>query len=109
MSNQRTNTKWAVALLALVAAMGMLAEGEAEDAERDVLVYCEGVAVFEAEKARGVPLENRTGHYDWDDSIDVAEQCPGMRPAAPASEPYYSAPAQLAMPETVPLHQLVQF
>ncbi|QPI65850.1 hypothetical protein [Vreelandella venusta] len=84
MSNQRTNTKWAVALLALVAAMGMLAEGEAEDAERDVLVYCEGVAVFEAEKARGVPLENRTGHYDWDDSIDVAEQCPGMRPAAPA-------------------------
>lgn len=108
MSNQRTNTKWAVALLALVAAMGMLAEGEAEDAERDVLVYCEGVAVFEAEKARGVPLENRTGHYDWDDSIDVAEQCPGMRPAAPAAESrehiVYSYPDYAQ-----PLHQLVQF
>ena len=108
MSNQRTNTKWAVALLALVAAMGMLAEGEAEDAERDVLVYCEGVAVFEAEKARGVPLENRTGHYDWDDSIDVAEQCPGMRPAAPAVKSreriVYSSP-DYAQPPV----QLVQF
>ncbi|GEK50931.1 hypothetical protein [Vreelandella venusta] len=108
MSNQRTNTKWAVALLALVAAMGMLAEGEAEDAERDVLVYCEGVAVFEAEKARGVPLENRTGHYDWDDSIDVAEQCPGMRPAAPALKSreriVYSYP-DYAQPPV----QLVQF
>ena len=82
MSQQRTNTKWAIALLASVTAMGMLAE--AEDQQRDVLAYCEGVAVLEAEKARGVPLDQRVGHYDWDDSINVAEQCPGMRPAGPA-------------------------
>ena len=84
MSINRTNTVWAVGLLAVVAALGMTAEGEAEDQERDVLAYCEGVAVFEAEKARGVPLDQRVGHYDWDDSINVAEHCPGMRPAAPA-------------------------
>lgn len=84
MSVQRTNTKWALCLVAVVASMVLLAEGEAEDAQRDVLAYCEGVAVFEAEKARGVPLEQRVGHYDWDESINVAEQCPGMRPAGPA-------------------------
>ena len=108
MSQQRTNTKWAIALLATVTAMGMLAEGEAEDQERDVLAYCEGVAVFEAEKARGVPLDQRVGHRDWDDSIDVPEQCPGMRPAGPALPSDYS-PARLAMPETVPFNQFVQF
>lgn len=108
MSTQRTNTKWAVALLAVVAAMGMLAEGEAEDQERDVLAYCEGVAVFEAEKARGVPLEQRVGHRDWDDSINVPEQCPGMRPAGPAL-PDDVSPARLAMPDTVPFNQFVQF
>lgn len=84
MSTQRTNTKWALCLAGVIAAMGMLAEGEAEDAQRDVLAYCEGVAVFAAEQARGVPLERRVGHRDWDDTINVAEQCPGMRPAAPA-------------------------
>lgn len=84
MSKQRTNTVWAVSLLAVIAAMGMMAEGEAEDAQRGVLVYCEGVAVFEAEKARGVPLDKRVGHRHWDDSINVAEQCPGMHPAGPA-------------------------
>ncbi|MDN3561679.1 hypothetical protein [Vreelandella neptunia] len=108
MSTQRTNTKLAIALLAVVAAMGMLAEGEAEDQERDVLAYCEGVAVFEAEKARGVPLEQRVGHRDWDDSINVPEQCPGMRPAGPAL-PTDVSPARLAMPETVPFNQFVQF
>lgn len=84
MSINRTNTVWAVSILSVVAVLGMIAEGEAEDAQRDVLVYCEGVAVFEAEKARGVPLDKRVGHRDWDDSINVAEQCPGMHPAAPA-------------------------
>lgn len=85
MSIQRTNTKWALCLAAVIATMAMLAEGEAEDAQRDVLAYCEGVAVFAAEQARGVPLERRVGHRDWDDRINVAEQCPGMRPAAPAA------------------------
>ncbi|WP_237673494.1 hypothetical protein [Vreelandella profundi] len=84
MSQQHTNAKWAIGLVAIVATMGLLAEGEAEDQQRDVLVYCEGVVVFEVEKLRGVPLDQRVGHRDWDDSIDVAEQCPGMRPAAPA-------------------------
>lgn len=84
MSISRTNTVWAVGLLAVVAALGMVAEGDAEDQQRDLLVYCEGVAVFEAEKARGVPLDQRVGHRDWDNSINVAEQCPGMRPAGPA-------------------------
>ena len=95
MSQQRTNTVWAVALLAVIATMSLLAEGEADDKQRGVLAYCEGVAVFAAEEARGVPLANRVGHCDWDDSINVAEQCPGMRPAAPA------------LPQ--PAYQIVQF
>tara|TARA_R100000027_G_C2209358_1_gene82524 strand:- start:319 stop:567 length:249 start_codon:yes stop_codon:yes gene_type:complete len=81
MSIQRINTVWAVSILSAVAVFGMIAEGDAEDAQRDVLVYCEGVAVFEAEKARGVPLDQRVGHRDWDDSINVPETCPGMREA----------------------------
>ncbi|MGQ7253939.1 hypothetical protein [Vreelandella titanicae] len=108
MSISRNNTVWVVGLLAVVAALGMTAEGEAEDQERDVLAYCEGVAVFEAEKARGVPLEQRVGHRDWDDSINVPEQCPGMRPVGPAL-PTDVSPARLAMPETVPFNQFVQF
>ncbi|WP_447556395.1 hypothetical protein [Vreelandella sp. EE22] len=87
MSTQRTNTRWALALGAIITGLAVLghgAPGEADEPRRQLLVYCEGVAVFEAEKARGVPLENRVGHYDWDDRIDVAEQCPGMRPARPA-------------------------
>ncbi|WP_249976105.1 hypothetical protein [Vreelandella olivaria] len=102
MSKQRTNTVWAVGLLAVIAALGMLAEGEAEDAQRSLLMYCEGVAIWEAEKARGVPRDQRAGHLDWDNRIDVAQQCPGMRPALPALNDY-------AMPSIVPVNQIVQF
>ena len=104
MSTQRTNTKWALALVAVIAAMGMLAEGEAEDQRRDVLAYCEGVAVFEAEKARGVPLDRRVGHYDWDDNINVAEQCPTAPAAISREHIVYTYPAF-----SQPLLQIVQF
>lgn len=79
------NFQWAVGTLVIIAitcTISALAEHDAEaEQEQSVMAYCEGVAVFEAEKARGVPLSKRVGHRDWDDRIDVAEQCPGMREA----------------------------
>lgn len=74
----------ALALAFILGVMILAAQGDAKEYQQSVLAYCEGVAVFEADKARGVPLDRRLGHRDWDERIDVSEQCPGMRPAAPA-------------------------
>lgn len=85
MKQQTKNGLWAGALVGIIGVMGALAGHDADAGHKQrVMSYCEGVAVFEAEKARGVPLSKRVGHRDWDDRIDVVEQCPGMRPAAPA-------------------------
>lgn len=82
MSIQRTNTKWALALVAVIAAMGMLAEGEAEEQADWLTRYCTDAAIWQAEEARGVPLNQRTGQPDYKGIAE--ESCPGMRPA-PAS------------------------
>ena len=108
MKQQTKNALWAAALVGIIATMGALAGNDTHaEQEQSVSSYCEGVAVFAAEEARGVPLKNRTGHRDWDDGINVAEQCPGMRPAGPALNEY--APARYAMPETATDNQFVQF
>lgn len=107
MSPQAIKTLCAAFLVIAVLVMGYLSKGEAQE-EADWLVsYCTDAAIWAAEEARGVPLSERTGQPDYKDIAE--EQCPGMKPAAPAIQPHYSAPAQLAMPETVPVHQLVQF
>ncbi|MCO7246409.1 hypothetical protein [Halomonas sp. Mc5H-6] len=108
MKQQTKNGLWAAALVAIIGTMVALAGNDTHaEQEQTVMQYCEGVAVFAAEEARGVPLKNRTGHRDWDDDINVEEQCPGMKPAAPALDEY--APAQYAMPEGSTDNQLVQF
>lgn len=41
--------------------------------------YCASVAQWTAEAQRGVPLNRRTGHPDFDEI--AAEHCPGLWPA----------------------------
>lgn len=94
-------------LISAVLVMSYLSKGEAQDEAEWLTRYCTDAAIWAAEEARAVPLEERTGQPDYKGIAE--EQCPGMKPAAPAIAPHYSTPAQLAMPETVPVHQLVQF
>jgi hypothetical protein len=77
----RKKTLSVLAIAALFSALALAGHDSKAEAERELLSYCERVAQFEAEKARGVPLEFRNGHRDWRDDINVAEDCPGMRPA----------------------------
>ncbi|SES11785.1 hypothetical protein SAMN04487958_107162 [Vreelandella subterranea] len=113
MKQQTKNGLWAVALGTIIGTMAALAGNDTNaEQEQSITQYCEGVAVYAAEEARGVPLENRTGHRDWDESINVEEQCPGMRPAGPAlnsQEFLTSWSSRYAMPDTAPANQLVQF
>ena len=44
--------------------------------------YCADAALWAAEEARGVPLNRRAGHPDYDER--AAEDCPGLRPAGQA-------------------------
>ncbi|MGO3058831.1 MAG: hypothetical protein ACTID3_18090 [Halomonas sp.] len=107
MSIQTSKTLWACALLGAVLTMGHLSKGEAQDQQEWLTSYCTDAAVWAAEEARGVPLNRRTGQPDYRNI--AAEQCPGMRPARPAIDDDYRAPARLAMPDTAPIQQLVQF
>ncbi|RTR01975.1 hypothetical protein [Halomonas nitroreducens] len=66
------------ALLALGAVQGTDAEIAAEGHRQ----YCKGVATWQWEAHQGVQPEHRTGHPDWKGI--AADECPGLRPAAPA-------------------------
>ena len=107
MSNQAIKVVWAAFMMLAVTALGQLSQIEAEEQSDWLISYCTDAAIWAAEEARGIPLSERTGQPDYKGIAE--EQCPGMKPAAPAIQPHYSAPAQLAMPETVPVLQLVQF
>ncbi|RUR43337.1 hypothetical protein [Vreelandella populi] len=107
MSTQLTKTLWAGALFSVVVAMGQLSKGEVKEQQEWLVGYCTDAAVWAAEEARGVLLNQRTGQPDYRNI--AAEQCPGMRPAGPAIDDDYQAPARLAMPDTAPAQQLVQF
>lgn len=87
--------------------MGMLSKAESEEENEWLAKYCKDAAIWAAEEARGVPLNQRTGQPDYRGIAE--ESCPGMRPAVPSLDNHYRSPAQLAMPDTVPLQQLVQF
>lgn len=107
MSIQQSKTLWAGVLFGAVIVMGQLSKTDAQDHQEWLTAYCTEAAVWAAEEARGVPLNKRTGQPDYRGIAD--EQCPGMRPAAPAIDDDYRVPAQLAMPDTAPIQQLVQF
>ncbi|MBZ5489172.1 hypothetical protein HW452_16755 [Halomonas aquamarina] len=107
MSTQLSKGLWAGALFTAVLAMGQLSKGEAQDQQEWLTSYCTDAAIWAAEEARGVPLNRRTGQPDYRGI--AAEQCPGMRPAAPAIDDEHRVPARLAMPDTAPINQYVQF
>lgn len=72
----------AAAMVALGHALGWIAKTDRQVEQASLEAYCTGVATWSAELSRGVPLERRTGHPDYDER--AAEDCPGMRPAGPA-------------------------
>ncbi|MFI8748880.1 hypothetical protein ACIGG6_02575 [Vreelandella lionensis] len=105
MSKQATKFLWAAFLFVALLVMGHLSKGEAQEQAAWLEDYCTSAAIWAAEEARGVPLNQRTGQPDYKGIAE--ESCPGMRPALPALDEY--APAQYAMPSTAPVNQLVQF
>ncbi|WGI23662.1 hypothetical protein QEN58_09860 [Halomonas alkaliantarctica] len=107
MSNQAAKALWVAIMLISIAVLGQLYQREAEEQSDWLVSYCTDAAIWAAEEARGVPLEKRTGQPDYKGIAE--EHCPGMRPSAPALETDTTSPAQLAMPETLPFQQLVQF
>ncbi|RUR51497.1 hypothetical protein [Vreelandella populi] len=107
MSTQLTKSLWAGALLVSVVTMSQLSKSDAQEKQERLTSYCTDAAVWAAEEARGVPLNQRTGQPDYRGI--AAEQCPGMRPAGPAIDDDYRAPARLAMPDTAPVQEYVQF
>lgn len=69
----------AAAFALLAAAFLLSANLGATDKERLHRTYCNEVAVWTAEEARGIDPLRRTGHPDYRGI--AAEHCPGMRPA----------------------------
>ena len=86
MSKQATKLLWAAGLFIALLAMGQLSKGEAQEEAAWLNAYCTDAAIWAAEEARGVPLALRTGQPDFKGIAE--EQCPGMRPAAPAQTAY---------------------
>lgn len=79
--NQKKIALFAVGVLGFVglAVAGHYDEGNRADVKAVHERYCEGVAVWQAEAARGIPKVERTGHDDWRGIAE--EKCPGLRPA----------------------------
>tara|TARA_R100001039_G_scaffold28064_2_gene19435 strand:+ start:2219 stop:2536 length:318 start_codon:yes stop_codon:yes gene_type:complete len=82
MSKQATKLLWAAFLFVALLVMGQLSKSEAQEEDEWLTAYCTDAAIWAAEEARGVPLSERTGQPDYKGIAE--EQCPGMRPAAPA-------------------------
>lgn len=74
-----SRTNWVIALGAALTVMALLGRADYATEQRILDTYCEDVAVWAAEAARGIRPEHRTGHPDYHGI--AAEQCPGMRPA----------------------------
>lgn len=123
MSKQATKLLWAAFLFVALVVMGQLSKGEAQEEAAWLKAYCTDAAIWAAEEARGVPLSERTGQPDYKGIAE--EQCPGLRPAAPAvsrqglldSSTDYAQPAANSQelltsstgPNQPPVNQLVQF
>lgn len=86
MSKQATKLLWAALLFIALLVMGQLSKSEAQDQDAWLTTYCTDAAIWQAEEARGVPLNQRTGMPDYKGI--AAESCPGMKPAAPAQTAY---------------------
>lgn len=69
----------------IVHALGWMAATDRQVERASLEAYCTSVAVWTAEADRGVPLNRRTGHPDYDQR--AAEDCAGMRPAGAAPTP----------------------
>lgn len=69
----------ALALAAIVAAMLFAAQGDAAEAERLQMRYCENVVTWRVQASRGVDPLRRHGHPDYQQI--AADACPGLRPA----------------------------
>ena len=82
MSKQATKLLWAAFLFVALLVMGQLSKSEAQEEAEWLTSYCTDAAIWAAEEARGVPLNQRTGQPDYKGIAE--ESCPGMRPAAPA-------------------------
>ena len=59
--------------------MALLGNADAKEAERIEMRYCESVAKWKAQAARGVDPLHRSGHPDFKNV--AADACPGLRPA----------------------------
>lgn len=79
MSTQATKFLWAAALLIALLVMGQLSKGEAQEQDDWLTAYCTDAAVWAAEEARGVPINQRIGQPDYKGIAE--ESCPGMRGA----------------------------
>lgn len=82
MSTQATKALCAGALIIALIVMGQLSKGEAQEQTDWLTAYCTDAAVWAAEEARGVPINQRTGQPDYKGIAE--DSCPGMRPAGPA-------------------------
>lgn len=82
MSTQATKFLWAAALFIALLVMGQLDKGEAQEQADWLTAYCTDAAVWAAEEARGVPINQRIGQPDYKGIAE--DNCPGMRPAGPA-------------------------
>lgn len=105
MSKQATKLLWAAFLFVALLAMGQLSKGEAQEEAKWLTAYCTDAAIWAAEEARGVPLNQRTGQPDYKGIAE--ESCPGMRPAAPAvsHQGFLDSSTDYAQPPV----QIVQF
>ena len=87
-----------LAVAALLAGLGHLngwmAATDRQVERASLQAYCDSVALWKAEAARGIRPERRTGHPDWRGS--AAKNCPGMRPAGNRQGILDSSQRQLA-------------
>lgn len=75
------NRNTIIAFAAIFSFVGLAVAGAMDAPEPTELHknYCQGVAVWEAEAARGIDPYQRSGHPDWREI--AADVCPGLRPA----------------------------
>jgi len=74
-----TRTLSLIALTAIIGSMIVASNLDASDNERMHRQYCQEVAVWAAEAARGIDPHHRTGVPDYRGIAE--EHCPGLRPA----------------------------
>ncbi|MFW6344723.1 MAG: hypothetical protein ACOC0M_00105 [Halomonas sp.] len=75
---------WVVIVAALIGAVMLLNVHDQRHEQAALEAYCESVATWQAEAARGIRPEHRTGHPDYDEI--AADECSGLRPAGTTTE-----------------------